>query len=182
MVTWQDPDEPTGVGSDRSPRHNSAGGSSSRPRTRKADMAVSMRLSGASWAEIAQVCGFATPRAALLATERALIRRLDEEDKAQMRQLAGARLERLLRGVWNKAIDSDHPEHLAAVAKAREIIDRHAKLFGLDAPTEIVVHNPTKAELETWVMRVVSAGSPEVEESNIFEAEVVEEEPRALPA
>jgi hypothetical protein len=177
MVSWQDPDAPTGVSNGR--EHGGNGSKANLARARKADAAVSMRLSGATWTEIAQVCGYPTPRAALTATERALVKRLDEEDKAKMRQLAGARLERLLRGIWNKAIDPNDPEHLAAVQRAREIIDRHAKLFGLDAPTEIVVHNPTKTELETWVLRVMAAGVPEVKEMDIFEGDVVED---SLPA
>lgn len=172
MVTWQDPDHPTGVSDNR---ERAVGGNAvAKTRQRKADAAISMRLSGATWTEIAQVCGYPTPRAALTATERALVKRLDEEDKVKMRQLAGARLERLLRGVWNKAIDPNDPEHLAAVQRAREIIDRHAKLFGLDAPTEIVVHNPTKTELETWVLRVMAAGAPQVDEEDIFDIEVVD--------
>jgi len=180
MVSRQDPSDPTGVNDGRK-RNTEPGGKTSAIRARKADAAISMRLSGATWTEIAQVCGYPTPRAALTATERALVKRLDEEDKAKMRQLAGARLERLLRGIWNKAIDPTDPEHLAAVQRAREVIDRHAKLFGLDAPTEIVVHNPTKTELESWVLRVMAAGTPRVEEEDIFDAEVVDEEPlRAL--
>lgn len=175
MASWQDPTHPTGV--DNGQGHGEPGGKVSAQRARKADAGMSMRLSGATWAEIAQVCGYPTPRAALTAVERALVKRLDGEDKAKMRQLAGARLERLLRGVWNKAIDPDDPEHLSALQRAREIIDRHAKLFGLDAPTEIVVHNPTKTELESWVLRVMAAGAPQVEEEDIFDIEVVEGDP-----
>jgi hypothetical protein len=172
MTTWQDPDAPSGVSDGR--KHGDNGSIAGAQRARKADAAVSLRLAGATWAEIAQVVGYPTPRAALTATERALVKRLDGDDKAKMRQLAGARLERLLRGVWNKAIDPDDPEHLSALQRAREIIDRHAKLFGLDAPTEIVVHNPTKTELESWVLRVMAAGAPQVEEEDIFDIEVVE--------
>lgn len=94
-----------------------------------------------------------------------------------MRQMAGARLERLLRGVWGKAIDPDNPEHLYAATKAREIIDRHAKLFGLDAPTEIVVHSPTLQELESWVAKVVASTAEEVEEYDILEGEWSEDGP-----
>jgi hypothetical protein len=173
MMSWQDPTHPTGVS--ETPRNNTMPSSKApAARQRKADTALSLRLAGASWAEIAQVCGYPTPRAALVATERSLVKRLDDADRGQMRQLAGARLERLLRGIWAKATDTSDPDQLAAVARCREIIDRHARLFGLDAPTEIVVHNPTKTELETWVMQVVAAGAPEVEEEDIFDADVVE--------
>jgi hypothetical protein len=182
MVTWQDPTHPSGVGSDR-PNNKASSGNVHLTRQRKADAAISMRLSGATWTEIAQVVGYPTPRAALTATEKALVKRLDEEDKAKLRQLAGARLERLLRSIWNKAIDPDDPEQMSAVQRARELIDRHAKLFGLDAPTEIVVHNPTKTELESWVLKVMAAGVPQVEEEDIFDVEVItDDQPPAISA
>ena len=41
-------------------------------------------------------------------------------------------------------------------------MDRHAKLYGLDAPTEVVVHNPTQTELEAWVTRLLAATEPRV--------------------
>jgi hypothetical protein len=48
------------------------------------------------------------------------------------------------------------PEKMIAVSKAREILADHRKLFGLDAPTEVIVHNPSAAELEEWVAGVVA--------------------------
>lgn len=166
----QDSSDPTGV------RHVGAlnPGAPARARNRKANAAVSMRLAGATWNEIASALGYPTPRQALVATEKALERNLLEEDRNSLRRLAGARLDRLLMSVWPKAINGDHPEHLYAVTKARELIDRHAKLFGLDAPTEIVVHNPTQTELESWVASVVSLGVPPVQEFDILEGEIVE--------
>jgi hypothetical protein len=173
--TTQDSSDPTGVVDGRH-RNTESGSEAAKLRNRKADAAMSMRLSGANWSEIALVCGYPTPRAALSAVEKALVRRLDDtNDRDLMRKLAGMRLERLLRGVWTKAIDPDNPEHLAAVQRGREIIDRHAKLFGLDAPAEIVIHSPTQGELEDWVLRVTSTIVQPVEEPDIFEAELVED-------
>lgn len=177
MVTWQDPTHETGVASDRSTRGNQPGRSNAYlARSRKASAALSLRLSGASWAEIAQTLGYPTPRAALLATEKALVKQLETEgDREQMRGMAGARLERLLRAVWMKAIDTESPDQFVAVSRAREIIADHRKLFGMDAPTEIVVHSPTKSELENWVLQVVSTGIAQVEEPDIFDIEEVPE-------
>lgn len=174
MSSRQDSSHPSGVADDRVGRKG-PGEYAYLQRNRKADAALSLRLSGATWADIAISLGYPTPRAAMVAVERALVKQLSETDREKMRVLAGARLERLLRGVWNKAIDPVDPEQLTAVNRARELIDRHAKLFGLDAPTEIVVHTPTQSELEDWVLRMTATMVPDVTEPDIFEGEVVEE-------
>lgn len=170
MALIQDPSHPTGVTSTITgpdPELN-------RARDRKANAAVQMRIAGASWDEIAEVIGYPSGRDALVATERALEKELRELSKDGMRQMAGRRLERLLRGVWPKAIDPDNPEQLPAVGKAREIIADHRKLFGLDAPTEIAVHAPTEQELANWVATVVNVGRPALEEADIFDIEAEE--------
>ena len=169
---YPDESHPTGVG-DTSPRGGSA---VARARQRKSNAAVQMKLAGATWTEIATTLGFPTPRAALLATERALEKQLTSAgDRAQMRALAGARLERLLRSVWPKAVDPESPEQMIAVTNSREIVADHRKLFGLDAPTEIVVHNPTQTELESWVAQVVALSSQIPDEPDIIEGEWLEE-------
>lgn len=171
----QDSSEPEGVRGQTSGGNGATGNSVLRARQRKANAAIQLRLAGATWQEIATSLGYPTARQALIATEKALEKQLsDGNDREKMRQLASARLERLLRSVWGKAIDPDNPEHLIAATKAREIIDRHAKLFGLDAPTEVVVHNPTQMELESWVARVVMAAGPHVEELDILDIEAIE--------
>lgn len=169
----QDPRHPTGVTGDS----HHQGKTLASARARKANAAIQMRLSGATWHEIALALGYPTQRQALVATERALVKQLEtDDDREKQRRMAGARLERLLRSVWPRAIDPDDPDHLIAVGKARDIIDRHAKLFGLDAPTELVVHNPTATELEIWVSRVLAIEQPPVAEFDIIDGEIVEDE------
>lgn len=172
----QDSSDPTGVSAPEGNRDKEV----IRARDRKANAALQMKMAGATWDEIAEVIGYPTARLALVATERALEKELKTgEGQAYMRGLAGKRLERILRGVWTKAINPDHPEHLAAVTKARELIAQHSKLYGLDAPTEMVVHSPAQQELEKWVAEAVSHTVPQLEEANIFDVEWedVEEEP-----
>jgi hypothetical protein len=174
----QDSTDPTGI-SAPARGHLSPGSNAGRARMRKANAALQMRYAGATWPEIAQALGYPTPRTAMVATEKALERELaNADDREKMRKLAGARLERLIRAVWPKAIDPNHPDQMIAVSKAREVLADHRKLFGLDAPTEVVVHNPSQAELEAWVAKVVAFQIPEVVEYDI----IGEEEPRALPA
>lgn len=165
----QDSTDPTGV------RDYDTGRSEAVPaRVRKADAAVALRIAAASWEEIAQILGYPTARQALVATERALAKQLAATDSREsMRRMAGARLDRLLRTVWDKAMDPDHPEHLLAATKAREMIADHRRLYGLDAPTEVVVHNPTAREIEAWVASVVTASVPPVIEYDIITGEVL---------
>jgi hypothetical protein len=183
-MQYQDSGEPSGVGDD-SP---SGGSNVARARDRKAHAAMQLRKTGASWDEIAEVIGYPTARAALVSVERTLEKDLlTDEGKKFMRRLASERLDRLLRGVWTKAIDPGNPDHLQAVDRARQLIDRHARLHGLDAPTEHIVHSPTQMELEKWVSEVISASRPALDEADIFEAEILydSEDPgdgNALPA
>jgi hypothetical protein len=180
-VQHQDSDDPTGVRGKTSGGTGATGNQVSRARSRKANAAIQLRLAGATWEEIALSLGYPTPRQALIATERALEKQLaTDADRDKMRKLANARLERLLRSVWPKAIDPEHPDHLIALTKARELIGQHSKLFGLDAPTEVVVHNPTATELESWAARVIEVLNPVVAEYDILDGEVVD--PPAIEA
>lgn len=51
------------------------------------------------------------------------------------------------------------------------IIDRRIRLYGLDAPTEITVHNPTQTELEQWVAQMVTHVMPALQEPDIVDVE-----------
>lgn len=171
----QDSTDPTGVSVTRKGQGGPPA-TAIRARERKANAALQMKMAGADWSDIAEVLGFPTARQAMVAVERSLEKGLKtESSQAMMRAMAGKRLERLLRSCWPKAIDPENPEHLIALTKAREIIDRHAKLYGLDAPTEVVVHSPSVRELEQWVAKVTASQLPQVEEYDIFEGEIVED-------
>ena len=113
---------------------------------------VALRLAGGSYTEIAEALDFATPDDARRAVEATLANEaITAEDRDTLRTQESMRLQRLLRSVWAKATDDNHPEHLTAVRVARELIERNIKLHGLDAPTEITVHTPTQDEIEQWV-------------------------------
>jgi hypothetical protein len=168
----QDPTHPTGVADD-SPRGSSA---AVRARERKANSALQLKIAGASWEEIAEILGYPSGQHAQTATEGALERDLkSDESRKHLRGLNAKRLEKLLRSVWPKATDPQHPEHLAAIATARQLLDREAKLRGLDAPTEYVVSSPTVTEIEAWVNMHQTRSAPELEEADIFDAEVIED-------
>jgi hypothetical protein len=173
MAQQQNSEDPTGVSSEQEAEGHTPT-NVVRARERKANAAIQLKLAGATWEEVAQSLGYPTARTAIVATEKALEKQLaDAGTRDQMRALAGARLERLIRAVWHKAIDPESPEQLQAVTKAKELVDRHAKLFGLDAPTEVVVHSPTTTELEAWVARIVSHQTAPVEEFDIIAGSVI---------
>lgn len=126
------------------------------PRTAAA--ALALRLAGAGYDEVADALGLTSARVAREHAETALAARAwgDKSGREQLRAENGARIERLLRSVWGKATNPDHPDHLPAIRVARELIDRHCRLYGLDAPSELVVHTPTSNEIESWVAQVVT--------------------------
>lgn len=134
--------------------------------------ATGLRLAGASWDEIAEVMGFATAAQAKSAVMADLASvGSDIEGRSILRDVEGERLNRLLRGVWTKAIDPTNPEHLSAVKTATAVIDRRIRLYGLDAPEEIIVHTPTTAEIDTWITGVIA-----MQNSTIVEGEVIDEQ------
>lgn len=175
----QDSSDPTGVVGD-----SRADSALSRARHRKQNAALQMRLARVEWSEIAEVVGYPTPRAAKVAVEQALERELDEDphSKDLMRNMAGQQFNRMIRAIWAKAMDPDHPDQLSAQRELRTNIQAYSKLYGLDAPSEMIVHTPTREELDAWVNAQSRTKATLLEEDNIFDVEVVEEEQDALPA
>ena len=146
-------------------------------RLSRQEAAVGMRMEGAPYSEIAAALGYSSATQARTAVERSLAALANSpEDRDHLRFLEARRLERILRGIWKKATSEtlvrdgeevENVEHLAAARTALAIIDRHSRLYGLDAPQEMVIYNPTQVELNKWVeniaSRVRSAGPQEVD-------------------
>jgi hypothetical protein len=134
--------------------------------------AVALRLAGASFHEIADTLGLADYIAARNMVEKDLAARLDDpEARTKLRNEEAARIERILRGVWNKAVSPEDPEHLPAARVALALIDRHARLLGLDMPTEVIVHSPTTSEIDLWVSQVIAGHAEtviDVEEADVL--------------
>lgn len=129
----------------------------------RAEAAVALRLAGATYTDVAKTLGYSSAVVARQAVERSLAATAGDEDRAKMRLLESKRLERLLRSVWSRATDPSDAEHLPYVRAALALIDRHARLYGLDAPTQMVVYSPAQSEIEAWVAgmsRQVVAGLP----------------------
>jgi hypothetical protein len=140
-------------------------------RSNQANAAVSLRVAGATYGEIAETLGYSSAANARNAVEISLAARAGENDRESLRRTEGARLDRLLRGVWRKATDDTHPEHLAAVSRALAIIDRHIRLFGADAPQEMIHYTPTQEQMDAWVAQMSRQYIPDVPEADVIEIE-----------
>jgi hypothetical protein len=141
-------------------------------RTSRQEAAVALRIAGATYADIARMLEYASPSLARQAVERSLATTVGHESRDQLRFIEARRLERLLRSLWHKATDEKNDEHLAAVRTAIAVIDRHARLYGLDAPQEMVVYTPAATELEAWVSKMAKQVRGELpQETDIVSAE-----------
>lgn len=146
-------------------------------RKSRVEAAIALKVAGANYSEIADVLEYSSVDQARSAVERGLAATATEEDRKAQREIASRRLERLLRGIWAKATDEKNPEQLAAARTALALVDRHIRLNGTDAPSEMVVYSPTASEMEAVIARITSkarAGLPE--EIDIIDGEVVRDE------
>jgi len=108
--------------------------------------ALDLRLAGASYRQIAVVLGVGV-KTAWLDVNRALREYLTEPSD-QVRAAEVARLERLFMAHWPKAISGDKEATYTVLA----IMDRRARLLGLDAPKRIDITAWVRelAESEGW--------------------------------
>ena len=142
--------------------------------------AVELRRSGRSYREIARQVGIGVASAhRLVAGAMADVRSAVAEDIVELRALELSRLDGLTVALWPKARRGELP----AVDRVLKIMERRAKLLGLDAPVKVARTNPAGTEdegdgtryivpvpaqmsLDEWVRRFAPAGSaPGVEES-----------------
>ncbi len=94
--------------------------------------ALELRKEGKGFVEIAAKLGYKGPSGAHQAVMRALRRTL-QEPCDELRRLELERCDALLAGLWPKAKKG----HVASVDKVLKVMERRAKLLGLDAPTKI---------------------------------------------
>lgn len=103
--------------------------------------ALELRTAGMTLERIAQSLGYQGPSGARQAIASALKRTIAEPADA-LRVLEAIRLDRLQAAVWTKALGGDLP----AVDRVLKIMERRARLLGLDAPQTVnVSHEMTDA-------------------------------------
>jgi hypothetical protein len=141
----------------------------------RGEAAVGLRLAGATYSEVAAALGFVNAAKARDAVEKALAAQVDTQAREHQRLIESRRIERLMKGLWGKAMDPANPDQIASVRTLLALIDRHIKLYGLDAPTQVEVYTPAAAELEAWVSQMTTYPM-ELEEADVVDGEVVDAE------
>jgi hypothetical protein len=145
----------------------------------KAEAAVTLAMSGASYTSIKNMLGYSSAYRARAAVERVLASASDSaEGREHMRELNRRRYNRLLQSVMGKAVDPADPEHLPYNARALAIVDRIGKLYGLDAPTQIQI-TPTDEQIQQHIayIRTIAGKENAAAEADIFDmGEVMTEE------
>lgn len=104
------------------------------------EQALLLRRSGLSYTRIGEQMGI-TRQAAHALVKKALaeIQASLEETGKEIITLEVERLDRMTEALWDKVIDGD----TTAIEKNLKIMERRAKLLGLDSPTKIAPTDPS---------------------------------------
>jgi len=100
--------------------------------------ALELRVAGATYEEIAEALGYSSRSAAWKAVWRAYRQGL-RDPAEHLRELESERLDRLQKAWWGKALSGD----VGAFRYLLRLMERRAKLLGLDAPTKIAPTDPS---------------------------------------
>lgn len=110
--------------------------------------AIELRKGGATYQQIANQLGYSDRGSAYNAVKGEL-NKLNRESATQLRDLEVGRLDAMLLGIWQQAKNSDLP----SIDRVLKIMDRRAKLLGLDAAQQVDLrkwdlNNATDDQLE----------------------------------
>lgn len=134
-----------------------AGSADKPPKWETQQKAVALRAAGHTYREIGKALNIDHSWARTLCVQ--WLGEVKYEGVEQLRDQEGARLDKLQQAVWRQAINGD----LRAVQTVLRVMERRARLFGLDAPVRIEVSDQIDRQLEE-----LAASMPPV----IVEAEV----------
>lgn len=143
----------------------------------RSQAATNLRALGASYAEIAEELEYSSAIEARQVVEATLAGIIDEsKDYMALRALEHLRLEGLYRSVAPKAMDETNPDQLGYHRAALSVLDRIAKLHGLDAPQRLEFVNPGAEEFEAVLSAMMHASPQGAIEPDIFELEAIDAE------
>lgn len=135
----------------------------------RASAAVNLLLSGASYQDIARTMLYRNVDEAKRTIWHAIGSiEMDENRRGRERELMARRLNAMIASGWKRANNPEDPDHLAYQRLMLAIMDRQAKLYGLDAPSESIVYTPSQQEINEHIARVrnlviVEAGDVEAD-------------------
>ena len=151
----------------------------------KAEAAVTLAMMGASPTDIAKTLNYSSAYRAQRAVERALASGSNDPlGREDMRKLIGKKLDRLQAAVMSKALDPNDPNQLAYHARALAVVDRQAKLWGVDAPLQVQVNAADEQILAFVEMvspnaaadKLAIEADPMADDEDIVDAEVIDGE------
>jgi hypothetical protein len=139
--------------------------------------AISLRRQGLTYAEIAQQVGYSDHVGAMRAVKRGMQKAL-QEPADELREIEASRLDLAQAKIWPKVEQGD----TKAVMTLIRIMERRAKLLGLDAPTVIqqdVTVFDGAGDLDREVQRLAEflAGNPNADSGSITHALAIEAGP-----
>lgn len=145
-----------------------------------AEAAVGLRISGASYTSIAKTLGYSSAYRARSAVERVLAATAESpEERDQQRVLTSRRINRLLQSVMGRALNPKDPDHLAYNQQALRLVDREARLWGVDAPQAVTMYTPSDDQINEFVSKAIAlarAQEDEAEEADILDVEILEDD------
>jgi hypothetical protein len=108
--------------------------------------AITKRISGASWQQVADACGYKTDDHACIDFSRAMRQRLDEQGQAvdELREQEIAHLDALRAKAWAQL---DTEQVLPAIDRLVRIAERRAKLTGIDSPVQVESYGSVRYEI-----------------------------------
>lgn len=117
---------------------------------------LDMRAAGHSFASIAAELGYSDKSAAKKAYDRALASEWDarSETRTKLRTEQNLRLNALLRAVWPSAMLGDDK----MVDQARKLLERQAKLNGLDEPIRVHVEDEMDSMIDQAIQDLLEQG------------------------
>ncbi len=112
--------------------------------------ALSMRRAGATYLQIADTLGYGNPSNAHRAVFRALDR-VPLENAHQLRMMECLRLDALQTAHWTPALAGNAPNARIVL----RVMERRARLLGLDAPSRMEISEEVDAEIKSLVAALV---------------------------
>lgn len=140
----------------------------------RASKAWRMRVAGGTWDDIAKALGMRGGAPAAYRAVKNHFGKVPQPDREMLREVARQRGERL----WLRALAAlEEAPSPAAIRAAVAVLDRAARLDGLDAPTQVAIGSVDDASFQMFVDAAARGlGLAMPEEANIFADEYVDAE------